>query len=42
MRLLTGICVAALLVAFAVPAFAETQNIKVSVISKSHMYIRTM
>ena len=30
MRLLTGICVAALLVAFAVPAFAETQNIKVS------------
>ncbi len=30
MRILTGICVAALLVAFAVPAFAETQNIKVS------------
>jgi hypothetical protein len=30
MRILIGICVAALLVAFAVPAFAETQNIKVS------------
>ncbi len=30
MRLLTVICVAALVVAFAVPAFAETQNIKVS------------
>ncbi len=30
MRIITGICVAAVLVAFAVPAFAETQNIKVS------------
>jgi hypothetical protein len=30
MRIFVGICVAALLVAFAVPAFAETQNIKVS------------
>jgi hypothetical protein len=30
MRLLTVLCVAALVVAFAVPAFAETQNIKVS------------
>jgi hypothetical protein len=30
MRLLTVICVTALVVAFAVPAFAETQNIKVS------------
>jgi hypothetical protein len=30
MRLLTVICVAALVFAFAVPAFAETQNIKVS------------
>jgi len=30
MRLLTVLCVAALLVAFAVPASAETQNIKVS------------
>ncbi|MDD5504154.1 MAG: porin [Candidatus Omnitrophica bacterium] len=30
MRLFTVLCVAALVVAFAVPAFAETQNIKVS------------
>ncbi len=30
MRLLTVVCVAALLVAFCVPAFAETQNVKVS------------
>jgi len=30
MRLLTAICLAALVVAFAVPAFAETQNIKIS------------
>ncbi|NQT90299.1 MAG: alginate export family protein [Candidatus Omnitrophica bacterium] len=30
MRLLTAICVAALVVAFAVPAFAETQNVKVA------------
>ena len=30
MRLLTAICVAAVVVAFAVPAIAETQNVKVS------------
>ena len=30
MRLLTAICVAAIAVAFCVPAFAETQNVKIS------------
>jgi hypothetical protein len=41
MRLLTVICVAALVVAFAVPAFAETQNIKVSGnISAAYVYQR--
>jgi len=39
MRLLTAICLAALVVAFAVPAFAETQNIKISGdIGVSHIY----
>jgi len=39
MRLLTVICVAAIVVAFAVPALAETQNIKVSGdIKVAHIY----
>ena len=30
MRLLTAICVVAIAAAFCVPAFAETQNLKIS------------
>ena len=41
MRLFTAICVLALVAAFAVPAFAETQNIKVSGdIKVAHVYLK--